>query len=109
VNFVLGAICLNGHASWVALFFLPKKCVSVIQVASNSPLLYETQVFDQQNFKRKKIGISPPLQASLQWILKQKKRKSFSGENHHFLAQSKPTLLTSYTYEYVVCVSTDNI
>jgi hypothetical protein len=70
------------------------------------PLLYETQVLDQQYFKRKKSGISPPLQASLP--MKQKKRKSFSGESLQFLTQSKPTILIIYTYEYV-CVSTDNI
>jgi hypothetical protein len=42
------------------------------------PLLYETQVLDQQHFKRKKWHFStitsfPPM--------KQKKRKSFSGES----------------------------
>jgi hypothetical protein len=95
------------QVGWLCFFF--QKMCECDPSGFQLPLLYETQVFDQQHFKRKKIGISPPLQASLQWILKQKKRKSFSGENHHFLAQSKPTLLTSYTYEYVVCVSTDNI
>jgi hypothetical protein len=47
-------------------FVFSSECVSVIQMASNSHYLYETQVFDQQHFKRKKWHFSPPLQASVQ-------------------------------------------